>query len=63
MDQWLPLAGKWAVFDGKCRGTMLGGAVFQGLVKKVAKFVEFLRRKWCDFGGRGLLVCSLKMGC
>ena len=38
------------------------GAVLKGLVKKVAKSVEFLRGKWCDFWGRGLLVCSLKNG-
>ena len=37
-------------------------AVLKGLVKKVAKSVEFLRGKWCDFWGRGLLVCSLKNG-
>ena len=38
------------------------GAVLKGLVKKVAKSVEFLRGKWCDFGGARLLVCSLKNG-
>ena len=38
------------------------GAVLKGLVKKVAKSVEFLTGKWCDVGGRGLLVCSLKNG-
>ena len=27
------------------------GAVLKGLVKKVAKSVEFLRRKWHEFGG------------
>ena len=39
-----------------------GVAVLNGLVKKVARSVEFLRRKWCDFLGRGLLACSLKNG-
>ena len=37
------------------------GAVLKGLVKKVAKSAEFLRGKWCDFRGRGLLA-SVRMG-
>ena len=37
-----------------------GVAVLKGLVKKVAKSVELLRGKWCDFWGCELLVCSLK---
>ena len=50
---------------GHPRGLPLGaglGFTVKGLVKKVAKSVEVLRGKRCDFGGRGPLVCSYNNG-
>ena len=55
VDQWLLMGASGLVVMENVVEQCFWGAV---LVKKVAKSVEVLRGKRCDFGGRGLLVCS-----